>query len=184
MSLLQLGCWKNSWKQDDSTTKSNDVNTLQGLVLYLWAVCCGQTIISISHDPVVQVTVSAYFIYTARSQTTSLDPGIHSLGLSLPWESSSPSFLLLCSLNFSTQPWMLLLTQSLIAYILCTGLLFCSKYHRAVKRNKTQNIPLELTFKKKDLFIISMWVYCHTLQTHQRRALDYVIHGCEQTCGC
>ena len=29
-----------------------------------------------------------------------------------------------------------------------------------------------------------MWVHCHCLQTHQKRASDSIIDGCEPPCGC
>ena len=40
----------------------------------------------------------------------------------------------------------------------------------------------ELNFFK-DLFILCMWVHCHSLQTHQKRLLGPIIDGCETPCG-
>jgi hypothetical protein len=34
------------------------------------------------------------------------------------------------------------------------------------------------------IFILYMWVHCHCLQTHQKRALDPMIDGCEPPRGC
>jgi hypothetical protein len=39
-------------------------------------------------------------------------------------------------------------------------------------------------FWKKNLFISYMWIHCHCLQTHQKRALDPIADGCEPPCGC
>ena len=36
----------------------------------------------------------------------------------------------------------------------------------------------------KDLFILYMWVHCHFLQTHQRKASDLIIDGFELLYGC
>ena len=36
----------------------------------------------------------------------------------------------------------------------------------------------------KDLFISCIWVHCHCLQTHQKRASDSITDGCEPLCGC
>jgi hypothetical protein len=39
-------------------------------------------------------------------------------------------------------------------------------------------------FFSKDLFTICIWVPCHCLQTHQKRALDPITDGCEPLYGC
>jgi hypothetical protein len=39
-------------------------------------------------------------------------------------------------------------------------------------------------FKKKDLFIVCIWVHCSCHQTHQKRASDPITDGCEPPCGC
>jgi hypothetical protein len=37
----------------------------------------------------------------------------------------------------------------------------------------------------KDLFILHIWLHCHSLQTHQKRASDaIIIDGCEPPCKC
>jgi hypothetical protein len=36
----------------------------------------------------------------------------------------------------------------------------------------------------KILFFSSIWVHCHCLQTHQKRASDPITDGCEPPCGC
>jgi hypothetical protein len=36
----------------------------------------------------------------------------------------------------------------------------------------------------KELFILCMWAHCLGLQTHQKRAWDPIIDGCEPPCGC
>ena len=34
------------------------------------------------------------------------------------------------------------------------------------------------------LFVLCMWVYCHCLQAHQKRASDPITDGCGPPCGC
>jgi hypothetical protein len=45
-----------------------------------------------------------------------------------------------------------------------------------------QNIFLQHNFLKK--FILCIWVYHCSLQTHQKRASDPITDGCELPCGC
>jgi hypothetical protein len=47
----------------------------------------------------------------------------------------------------------------------------------------TAEPSLQPLFLKINLFILCIWVHCHCLQTHQKRALDSITDGCEPPCG-
>jgi hypothetical protein len=49
-------------------------------------------------------------------------------------------------------------------------------------RVKINSSSLKL-LKKRDLFILYMWVHCLCLQTHKKRASDPITNGCKLPCG-
>jgi hypothetical protein len=41
-----------------------------------------------------------------------------------------------------------------------------------------------LFFPLRFIYFLYVWVHCHCLQTHQKRASDPITDGCEPPCGC
>jgi hypothetical protein len=82
-----------------------------------------------------------------------------------------------CSVSWN-RVWSYLLQNSLFLGWLWLALVFC------VSMWISRFFSFSFFFLKIYLFILCIWVHCSCLQTHQKRASDFFIDGCESPGGC
>ena len=105
-----------------------------------------------------------------------------------------------CSRSWNFQSLLSILVLGLFIYFLHIGVLVvCASVYLVLVEARRKRVdsckppfecwelnlgPLFLFLFFEDLFILYMWVHCHCLQIHQKRASDPITGGCEPPCGC